>query len=161
LLDVGSPHQSLEFVSLKAILVSVIYMIKTLVFDLGGVLFSEGKSVVLDELASVHGHDRKLVGALLSSPQSISLRKGLISDERFWGWAQLQLPSDYDCELIQRAWYNSYILDPDAYALIANLRKKHSIIAFREISRAASNFSRRDTTSASCSISNSTRMSFT
>ena len=31
-------------------------MIKTVVIDLGGVLFSEGKSVVLEKLAKVHGY---------------------------------------------------------------------------------------------------------
>jgi HAD superfamily hydrolase (TIGR01509 family) len=105
-------------------------MIKTVVIDLGGVLFSEGKSVVLEKLATVHAYDRKLIGAILSSPESISLRKGLMSDEDFWQWAQQQLPSNYDSRLIQQEWYESYILDQDVYELIASLRKKYSIIAF-------------------------------
>jgi HAD superfamily hydrolase (TIGR01509 family) len=105
-------------------------MIKTVVIDLGGVLFSEGKSVALEKLATVHAYDRKLIGAILSSPQSISLRKGLMSDEDFWQWAQQQLPSNYDSRLIQQEWYDGYILDQDVYELIASLRKKYSIIAF-------------------------------
>jgi HAD superfamily hydrolase (TIGR01509 family) len=105
-------------------------MIKTVVIDLGGVLFSEGKSIALDNLASRHGYDRTLVGAILSSPQSISLRKGLMSDEDFWQWVQQQLPLNYDSRLIQQEWYDGYILDPDVYELIASLRKKYSIIAF-------------------------------
>ena len=105
-------------------------MIKTVVIDLGGVLFSEGKSVVLEKLATFHDYDRKLIGKILSSSQSISLRKGLISDEDFWRWAQQQLPANYDSRLIQQEWYDSYILDQDVYRLIASLRKKYSIIAF-------------------------------
>jgi HAD superfamily hydrolase (TIGR01509 family) len=105
-------------------------MINAVVIDLGGVLFSEGKSVVLEKLATVHSYDRKLIGAILSSPQSISLRKGLIADEDFWQWAQQQLPSNYDSRLIQQEWYNGYILDLDVYDLIASLRKQYSIIAF-------------------------------
>jgi HAD superfamily hydrolase (TIGR01509 family) len=105
-------------------------MIKTVVIDLGGVLFSEGKSIALDNLASRHGYDRTLVGAILSSPQSISLRKGLMSDEDFWQWVQQQLPSSYDSRLIKQEWYDGYILDQDVYELIASLRKKYSIIAF-------------------------------
>jgi HAD superfamily hydrolase (TIGR01509 family) len=105
-------------------------MIKTVVIDLGGVLFSEGKSVVLEKLAKVHGYDPKLIGAILSSPESISLRKGLMSDADFWQWAQQQLPSNYDSPLIQQEWYESYILDQDVYKLIASLRKQYSIIAF-------------------------------
>jgi HAD superfamily hydrolase (TIGR01509 family) len=105
-------------------------MIKTIVTDLGGVLFSEGKSVVLERLATVHGYDRNLVGAILSSPESISLRKGLISDEDFWRWAQHQLPPEYDSKLIQQEWYESYILDPEIHELIAALRKKYPVVAF-------------------------------
>lgn len=105
-------------------------MIKTVVVDLGGVLFSEGKSVALDNLAAGYHYDPKIVGAILSSPKSILLRKGLLSDGEFWQWAEQQLPANYDCRLIQQAWYNGYVLDKDIYALIADLRKNYSIIAF-------------------------------
>ena len=105
-------------------------MIKTVVVDLGGVLFSEGKSVALDNLTAGHRYDPKRVGAILSSPKSILLRKGLLSDGEFWQWAEQQLPVNYDCRLIQQEWYNGYVLDEDIYALIADLRKNYSIIAF-------------------------------
>jgi HAD superfamily hydrolase (TIGR01509 family) len=105
-------------------------MIRAVAVDLGGVLFSEGKSVALDRLAAEHGYDRRLVGAILASPQSILLRKGLVADSEFWGWVQQQLPSNYDARLIKKQWYDGYILDEDIYAVIANLRKKYSIIAF-------------------------------
>ena len=105
-------------------------MIQAVVFDLGGVLFSEGKSVALEKLATVNGYERMLVGAILSSPKSILLRKGLLSDGDFWQWAQQQLPPGYDSRLIQQEWYNGYTLDKDVYQLIASLRKKYSIIAF-------------------------------
>lgn len=105
-------------------------MITTLVVDLGGVLFSEGKSVALDKLAAQHGYDRSLVGAILSSRQSILLRQGLMTDAAFWRWAQQQLPSSYDSRLIQNEWYNGYILDQEIYSLVAKLRNKYSIVAF-------------------------------
>jgi HAD superfamily hydrolase (TIGR01509 family) len=105
-------------------------MIRTVVVDLGGVLFSEGKSVALEKLATAHRYDRKLVGAILSSPKSILLRKGLVSDEDFWQWVQQELPSNYDGRLIRQEWYDGYILDKDVHALIAALQEKYSIIAF-------------------------------
>src|SRR3972149_6407835 len=101
--------------------------IRAIVFDLGGVLFSEGKSVALEKLAAAHGYERRLVGAILSSPKSIQLRKGLIPDEDFWQWAQQRLPSGYDSRLIQQGWYNGYVLDKDNYALIGSLPKKYSM----------------------------------
>lgn len=105
-------------------------MIKTVVVDLGGVLFSEGKSVALDKLTAQHGYERSVVGAILSSPQSILLRQGLMTDAEFWRWAEQQLPSSYDSRLIQNEWYNGYILDQEIYALVAKLRNKYSIVAF-------------------------------
>jgi len=105
-------------------------MTKAVVVDLGGVLFSEGKSVALEKLATVHGYDRTFIGAILSSPKSILLRKGLVSDAEFWQWAQQQLPSNYDNRLIRQEWYDGYVLDEEVYELIANLRKKYRIIAF-------------------------------
>ncbi len=105
-------------------------MIKAVVVDLGGVLFSEGKSVALDSLATRHRYDPKIVGAILSSSKSILLRKGLLSDTEFWGWAQQQLPTGYDSRIIQQEWYDGYILDGEVYELIAILRKKYLTIAF-------------------------------
>lgn len=105
-------------------------MIRTVVVDLGGVLFSEGKSVALEKLSTMHGYDRALVGAILSSPESILLRKGLLSDVDFWRWAQQQLPSSCDSRLIQDEWYNGYILDQEIYALVSRLRNRYSIVAF-------------------------------
>lgn len=105
-------------------------MIKTVVVDLGGVLFSEGKSVALDQLAAARGYDRDVVGAILSSPQSILLRKGLMTDADFWQWARQRLPSSYDSRVIKSEWYNGYILDEEIYALVSHLRKKYLIVAF-------------------------------
>ena len=105
-------------------------MIEAMAVDLGGVLFSEGKSVALEKLARLYGYDRDLVGAVLSSPKSIALRSGLVSDAEFWGWAQQQLPPSYDSRLIKQEWYEGYILDQEVYDLIADLRKKYLIIAF-------------------------------
>ena len=105
-------------------------MIKTVVVDLGGVLFSEGKSVALAKLAAQHGYDRRVVGAILTSPQSILIRKGFTGDAEFWRWAQQQLPPSYDSHLIQNEWYNGYILDQEIYALVAKLRNQYSIVAF-------------------------------
>ena len=130
-------------------------MIQAVVFDLGGVLFSEGKSVALEKLATAYGYERKLVGAILSSPESVLLRKGLISDADFWQWARQQLPPGYDSRLIQQEWYDGYILDKDVYELIASLQKNTRSLRFREISKAAWLSWKKNMNSATCSISRS------
>ena len=105
-------------------------MIQALVFDLGGVLFAEGKSVTVERLANEHGYKREIISGLLSSDRAVELRKGLISDEQFWGWAQQQIPARYDASLIKQAWYDGYVLDEDIRALIQSLRGQYKIIAF-------------------------------
>lgn len=105
-------------------------MIKAIVVDLGGVLFAEGKSVALEKLARAHGYQPGLVAPILSSPKSVLLRKGLISEDDFWQWAKQRLPPSYDCGLIRDEWYNGYVLDPEVYRLVANLRENYEIIAF-------------------------------
>ena len=106
--------------------------IRAIVFDLGGVLFTEGKSVAVAQLAREHGYNPELVNQILYSPKSLELRKGLIADHEFWSWAQKQLPKDYDAALMKDVWYHSYILDEDIFELIKNLliRGKYRIIAF-------------------------------
>ena len=105
-------------------------MIKVVVFDLGGVLFSEGKSVAIDTLSRKHGYPRELLQKLLSSPESIKLRKGLMSDESFWSWVQKQLPEGCDAALVKKEWYDGYVLDEDIRALVKELKGKYKLIAF-------------------------------
>ncbi len=105
-------------------------MIKVIAFDLGGVLFAEGKSVLMKKLSKEYGYDRGIVLEILKSPKSIDLRKGLITDEEFWEWAQENLPPEYDTLLIKKEWYDSYILDKDIFDLIKKLRGRYKLIAF-------------------------------
>jgi HAD superfamily hydrolase (TIGR01509 family) len=105
-------------------------MIKVIVFDLGGVLFSEGKSAAMEQLAREQGYNPGLVHQILHCPKSLDLRKGLIIDDEFWNWAQKQLPENYDALLIKKVWYDSYVLDEDVFKLIKKLKVSHRIVAF-------------------------------
>jgi HAD superfamily hydrolase (TIGR01509 family) len=104
--------------------------IRAIVFDLGGVLFSEGKSVAMKQLASEHGYDPEVVKQIFDAPKSLDLRKGLITDDEFWSWAQSQVPEHYDTLLIRNVWYNGYVLDRDILELITRLKGQFEIIAF-------------------------------
>lgn len=105
-------------------------MISAIVFDLGGVLFSEGKSVAMEQLSREHGYDPELVNQILYSPKSLELRKGLTTDQEFWSWAQTELPENYDALLIKNVWYRGYVLDEDILKLIKKLKGKYKIVAF-------------------------------
>lgn len=107
-------------------------MIKTIVFDLGGVLFSEGKSVAIKNLAEKHNYDKDVVLNFLTSPESLRLRRGLLSDNEFWNWGQSILPEGYDANLIKEEWYNGYLLDEELFKLIKRMKEdgKYKLVIF-------------------------------
>ncbi len=105
-------------------------MIKAIAFDLGGVLFTEGKSIALKNLYEKYSYNKELILKVITSQQSLNLHKGLISDKEFWNWAKNQLPKDYDIEIIRKEWYDGYLLDKDILELIIQLKKNYKIIAF-------------------------------
>lgn len=106
--------------------------IKAIAWDLGGVLFTEGKSIAVVKLERDYHYDRELVTSLLLSPQSKDLRKGLIADDEFWAWAQDELPERYDAATIRKVWSESYILDNDVLALLKKLKGQYKLVAFSD-----------------------------
>ncbi|MEO8863116.1 MAG: HAD hydrolase-like protein [Candidatus Saccharimonadales bacterium] len=105
-------------------------MIKVIAFDLGGVLFSEGKAVAYKRLEADFSYDTKVINDILTSPQSIDLRKGLMADNDFWGWAQQNLPINYDVNAIKTYWYDGYIIDEDIVELLRSLKGKYELMVF-------------------------------
>ena len=104
--------------------------IKLIAFDLGGVFFADGRKVAMESLSKNYGYDKELVMKLFISPKCINLRKGLISDEKFWSWAQNELPQGYDSQIIKKAWYDGYILDEDIFNLVKKLRDRNKYKLF-------------------------------
>ena len=118
----------MEIKNYKNINVSI--MIKAIVFDLGGVLSAEGKSVASEKLAKKYNYDKEVIFKILTSPESKDLRKGLISDKEFWDWTRNNLPEGYDAYLIKKEWYEGYLLDNDIFNLIKRLKGKYKLVAF-------------------------------
>lgn len=105
-------------------------MIEAAAFDLGGVLFAEGKSAAMDRMAGEYGCDKDAILKILLSARSIELRKGLIGDDEFWGWARGEMPAGCDPAVLKRVWYDSYRLDEDVRTLIEALKRRYRTIAF-------------------------------
>ena len=104
--------------------------IKAIVFDLGGVLFKDGKANAVKKLAKGNNYDERIVMDILKSPQAIDLRKGLVSDDDFWKWVQQQLPDGYDALVIKQAWYDGYVLDKGVFNLLIKLHGKYELVVF-------------------------------
>ena len=107
-------------------------MIKVIAFDLGGVFFTEGKSVLARKLSEKHHYKPEVILGLLKSPESIKLRKGLISDEAFWSWAEKHLPKGYNVQLIKKEWYESYTPDKEIRTIVEKLRGKYTLLIFSD-----------------------------
>lgn len=105
-------------------------VIKAIVVDLGGVLFAEGSAEAAEVLCRRYGYDKNVTLGVFHSPESIALRKELISDEEFWAWAQSSLPERYDTRAIQQAWYDGYMLDEDVLELIRQLKSRYTLLVF-------------------------------
>lgn len=106
--------------------------IKTIVFDLGGVLFTEGKTVALEALARDYDYDPAVVWDVLTCPRSRDMRKGLVSEADFWAWAERRLPPNYSARVIRDAWYEGYALDREIFELVKGLQGRYRLVVFSE-----------------------------
>ena len=106
--------------------------IRSIVFDLGGVLFTEGKSVAQEVLSREYGYDPVIIGEILTSERSREMRKGLVSEEAFWSWVTGQITQNYDAQVIRDEWYKGYALDPDVFGLAKRLMGHYKLVAFSE-----------------------------
>ncbi len=106
--------------------------VKTIVFDLGGVLFTEGKSVALEVLSQAYGYDPNIVMEVLTCPLSREMRKGLVSEDDFWSWVEGQIPKGYDASVIREEWYEGYVLDRDVWNLVKRLKDRYQLVVFSE-----------------------------
>lgn len=104
--------------------------IKAIIFDLGGVLFQDGKYIAIEKLFKEKKYDKDMVLNILKSPESNDLRTGIITDQEFWNFAQQQLPRGYDAITIKNYWYDGYILDQDIFNLVKKLYGKYKLIVF-------------------------------
>jgi len=104
--------------------------IKGIVFDLGGVLFTEGKKVAAEKLFREKGYDKDTVISSLKTPKSLDLRAGLLSDKEFWNYLQSQLPDGYDAQTIKNYWYDGYQLDKGVLEVIKILQKNYKLLVF-------------------------------
>jgi len=100
------------------------------VFDLGGVLFTEGKSVALEALSRDYGYDPAVVRKVLTCARSRDMRKGLISEEAFWSWVESWIPEGYDPRTIKDEWYKGYALDGDVFELVKRLKGHYRLAVF-------------------------------
>ncbi len=101
-------------------------MIKYLIFDLDGVLFTSGATLVYDQLTSLLSLDKQKIKACLSESSSLgaAYRKGEITREVFWQKALAYWHKNYDWQKLNKLWLKSYQLKPEVYQIVQQLYQK-------------------------------------
>lgn len=105
-------------------------MVRAIVFDFGGVLFSEGKSVAAARLAKEFGYNAETIRGVFTSPELVKLREGLIDDETCWRSIQKNLPAGYDVTIIERIWHESYEINEEIFKLVKQLHTRYTLVSF-------------------------------
>ena len=97
-------------------------MSKKLVFDLGGVLYSNGTRIAYNRLLR-HGINEDIIKYSLLSEDSWNLRRGKITSEQYWNIIK-EKDSD-NWKTIFNTWHNSYTLNLKMFRYIEYLNSKN------------------------------------
>jgi HAD superfamily hydrolase (TIGR01509 family) len=83
-------------------------MKKTVIFDLGGVYFSDGTRQAIDKIAAGYGVDRQAVAGFLNGEAGASYRTGRITADQFWQQAATLWDIQASAEALSITWCESY-----------------------------------------------------
>ena len=97
-------------------------MKRTVIFDIGGVYFSDGTRVAIDAIAAKYRIDRDAVEGFINGKQGRKYRIGAISADQFWHQAIRQWDIQSSAEILALIWNSSYQLDEGTARLVDRLR---------------------------------------
>lgn len=108
--------------------------IKTIVFDLGGVLFTSGTTLAIKKISTNYGINYRKVGEIFldkTHKLGYKLRSGMISMEEFLDKVIKKLNlEEEDKEHIQNIWFNSYIPHFGMFDLLKKLKINYRLVIF-------------------------------
>ena len=109
-------------------------MIKVIIFDLGGVYFTDGTSVALKKIKKILKADEKRIDEIFrESPgkEGMDYRLGKLKQNEFWKIAEKDLNLNNPVlKKIRKIWITSYRVKKPMEKLVADLRKKYIVVAF-------------------------------
>jgi putative hydrolase of the HAD superfamily len=99
-----------------------VVMIKTLIFDLGGVYFTSGTRNAPEKFRQLFGIPDAKTNEVLNGPLGMRYRMGLLTEEAFWREAQTIFGTDIDFRRLRDVWLSAYIPIDGTIDLIDNLK---------------------------------------
>jgi epoxide hydrolase-like predicted phosphatase len=97
-------------------------MDKTVIFDMGGVYFSDGTRIAIDTIAAKYEINRDAVAGYINGEPGREYRIGEISAEQFWRQAIRQWDIQSSAETLALIWNSSYQLDEGTARLVDRLK---------------------------------------
>lgn len=102
-------------------------MVKTIIFDLGGVLFTNGTAVFVKKIVVRYGQDETTVRDVLEGELGSLYREAKISREEFWRGAREALELHEDMNELENEWIASYELIEGTKSIIQSLAKTYKV----------------------------------
>jgi HAD superfamily hydrolase (TIGR01509 family) len=97
-------------------------MLRTVIFDLGGVYFGDGTRIAIDAIAAKYVIGRDAVADILNGEPGKEYRIGKISVGQFWQRAITQWNIRASSEALSRIWCSSYQPDEGTVRLVDRLK---------------------------------------
>ena len=97
-------------------------MYRTIIFDLGGVYFSDGTRTAIDAIAAEYAIARDAVECILNGEPGREYRIGNISAEQFWQMAKKSWNIQESTEALSLLWCSSYRPNDDTAKLVDRLK---------------------------------------
>lgn len=103
-------------------------MIKLILFDLGGVVFTSGTKLFIKALSKRYRLPIEKLEEVLDGPIGTEYREGKISREQFWQRVLTHLPLKESTDALTKEWIVHYDLIPGMKELITELKRKYQVM---------------------------------
>jgi len=103
-------------------------MIKLILFDLGGVVFTNGTKKFIDDLAARYNLEREKVVEVLDGEVGTKYREGDIDRDEFWKLVLEKLPLNETADELEKEWIGNYDLIEGTKEIIVGLKKKYKVM---------------------------------
>jgi putative hydrolase of the HAD superfamily len=110
-------------------------MFKLILFDLGGVVFTDGKQLFAEKLAGKYGVNQEAVKKALTDKSAYLYRKGKITKKEFWENFLKKLKIKARINNLETSWASCYQLRPEIVGLIKKLKVHFKVFYLSENTR--------------------------
>ncbi|HSW97082.1 MAG TPA: HAD family phosphatase [Candidatus Saccharimonadales bacterium] len=102
-------------------------MIKAILFDLGGVVFTNGTKKFIDFIATTYSLDKAFVKEIIDGPTATLYREAKITRDEFWKRSLHELQIDEDIDTLEEKWIEGYEVIAGTRRLIQELSQRYKV----------------------------------